>query len=85
MNIELMDQIYEFEFQLTDTQGLWLKTDASVYTALEVIKTGLICGKQVSRIKLFAINGEEGSACFIYDVAAAKSGNQPWSVECQAG
>ena len=71
--------IYEFEFQFPDS-NIWYKTDLQVSEALEVIKTGLLTNKPITKIKLFAITEDTSSMCFIYDVAAAKQGNQPWSL-----
>lgn len=79
----LLEQVYDFEFQFSDIK-CWLKIEATVTEVLEALKTGLIANKPFSKAKLFSITENEvGSAIFIYDVAAAKSGQQPWSVECQ--
>tara|TARA_R110000868_G_scaffold65453_3_gene195789 strand:+ start:296 stop:562 length:267 start_codon:yes stop_codon:yes gene_type:complete len=73
---------YEFDFQFVDISDMWLRTDVTVFEALECIKSGLLRNRAVSKIKLFAINidGDEGSASFVYDVIAAKQGNNPWSI-----
>ena len=70
---------YEFEFQYTDNP-LWVRADISIATAHKTILTGLLLNKAVSKVKLFTITEGEESVAFIYDVVAAKSGNQPWSL-----
>ena len=74
-----LNTIYEIEFQVP-SDSRWYKTDISVAESLEVIKTGLLSNKPVSKIKLFAITEGDSSANFIYDVVAAKQGSQPWSL-----
>ena len=71
---------YEFDFKFVEMPDMWLRTDVTVLEALECIKTGLLKNKAVSQIKLFAISGEECSISFVYDVVAAKQGNNPWSI-----
>jgi hypothetical protein len=71
---------YEFDFQFTDIPDMWLRADVTVTEALECIKTGLLKNRAVSRIKLFAINGDTCGVSFVYDVVAAKQGNNPWSL-----
>lgn len=71
--------VYEFEFLYTDNP-LWVRADISVATAYNTVLTGLLFNKAVSKIKLFAISEGEDSVSFVYDIAAAKSGNQPWSL-----
>lgn len=73
--------IYEFDFQFTEHPDLWVRTDITVEDALECLKTGLLKNSQVSRVKLFAINEGDVSVSFIYDITAAKSGNQPWTIQ----
>ena len=70
---------YEFEFQYTDNP-LWVRADISIAMAHKTILTGLLFNKAVSKVKLFTISEGEESVSFIYDVGAAKSGNQPWSL-----
>ena len=70
---------YEFEFQYTDNP-LWVRADISIAVAYKTILTGLLLNKAVSKVKLFTITEGEESVSFIYDVGAAKSGNQPWSL-----
>jgi hypothetical protein len=72
--------IYEFEFQFESQPTLWLRTDVTVQQALDCIKTGLLKNLAVARVKLFSISESNQSISFVYDIAAAKSGNIPWSL-----
>ena len=72
---------YEFDFQFEDKPGIWLRADVTVEEAFNAIKTGLLKNNPVSKINLFAITDKDKSVGFIYDVAAAKQGNQPWSLQ----
>lgn len=71
---------YEFDFQFVDKPNVWLRADVTVEEAFNAIKTGLLKNHQVSKINLFAITEGSQSVGFVYDVVAAKSGTQPWSV-----
>jgi hypothetical protein len=70
---------YEFEFQYTDNP-MWVRADISIAVAYKTMLTGLLLNKAVSKVKLFTITEGEESVSFIYDIGAAKSGNQPWSL-----
>ena len=76
---EMRQIIYEFEFQYTDNPR-WLRTDAPIGVAFTAIQTGLLGNKPISKIKLFTISEGMSSVSFIYDIAAAKQGNSPWSL-----
>jgi hypothetical protein len=78
VSLELLGLVYEFEFQFTDKPGLWVRTDVKVAEALECIKTGLLKNTPVARVKMFAISEGSLSVSFVYDIGAAKSGNNPW-------
>jgi len=78
---ELLGTIYKFEFQFVDVPDLWLTIDISVGDSLEAIKTGLVKNRPISKIKLFAINTDDDSIAFVYDVVAAKQGNTPWTLQ----
>ena len=58
-----------------------LKTNVTIPQSLEVLKTGLLDNKPVSKVRLFSIEQDGLSVTFIYDIQAAKSGSQPWSIE----
>lgn len=77
---ELLETTYSFEFEFTDLPGTWLSTTIEIQESLNAIKTGLLKNRSISKIKLFSILSDETSIYFIYDVTAAKSGNQPWSL-----
>jgi hypothetical protein len=77
---ELLGTVYSFECQFEALPSLWVSLDVTVEQALETIKTGLLHNKVVTKIKLFVINVESDSIGFIYDVVAAKTGNNPWSI-----
>jgi hypothetical protein len=78
---ELLGTVYKFEFQFVDVPDLWLTIDISVGDSLEAIKTGLVKNRPISKIKLFAINTDDDSIAFVYDVVAAKQGNTPWTLQ----
>ena len=78
---ELLGTVYSFDFQFVDVPNMWLSTDVTVEESLNAIKTGLLNNRPISKIKLFAISSGSDSICFIYDVVAAKQGNQPWSIQ----
>ena len=69
----------EFEFT-QESSTRFLRTDITIQQALDAINTGLLDNKPIGKIKLFAISEDDDSISFIYDVAAAKSGNNPWSL-----
>jgi len=71
---------YSFDFQFESHPNLWLSTEVTTIEALSCLKTGLLRNHVVTRVKVFSINGDGESETFIYDIAAAKSGNQPWSL-----
>jgi hypothetical protein len=77
---DIMNIQYEFDFQFADIPTMWLRTDVSVVQALDCIKTGLLDNRAVSKIKLFAISEGDNTVSFVYDVVAAKQGNNPWSL-----
>ena len=60
------------------------RVDASTWEILEALKTGLFRNQAVESVALFSISGDEEAQIFVYNIEAAKSGNQPWSVTCQA-
>lgn len=71
--------IYEFDFQYADN-SLWVRADVTVIQAFTAISTGLLHNKPITKIQLFAIIEGERSISFVYDVTAAKKGNNPWSL-----
>ena len=60
------------------------RVDATTWEILECLKTGLFRNQAVESVALFSISGEEEAQVFVYNIEAAKSGNQPWSLQCQA-
>jgi len=77
---EALGKVYEYDFQFTDIPGMWLRTDVTIQESMEVLKTGLLRNRPVSKIKMFAINGDGDSVSFVYDVIASKTGAFPWSL-----
>ena len=78
---ELGSTVYSFECQFEALPNLWVSLDVTVEQALDAIKTGLLHNKVVTKIKLFVINTPDSDTIgFIYDVVAAKQGNNPWSI-----
>ena len=73
---------YSYDFQFTDIPNMWLSTDVTVQEAFEVLRTGLLRNRPVSKIKMFAINDIDsgGSISFVYDVICSKTGAFPWSL-----
>lgn len=77
---EQLGTVYEFDFQFTDVPNFWLRTDVTIEESFNVLKTGLLRNKPVSKIKMFAINSDGSSVSFVYDVIASKTGAFPWSL-----
>lgn len=78
------DLIHEFEFQLTTLPGVWLKTDISTSQSLQAIKSGLLHNQSLSKIRLFTISDDDTTIHYVYDVVAAKQGNNPWSTQVES-
>jgi hypothetical protein len=76
----IIPQKFELEFQLQDTPNVWLKSDQPLSVHLETLKTGLLFNKPITKVKLFEVTDNNLVTCMIYDVNAAKSGGQPWSL-----
>ena len=79
--------MYEFEFKFVGTD-FFVKTDVTVAEGLDALKTGLLRNKAISEVKLFSVTGQEHDggimdAYHVYNVEAAKAGQQPWSVSWQ--
>ena len=76
---------YEVEFKLKGIPFI-TRTDTTTVEILECLKTGLFRNQPVESISLFSIASDDGeqSHTFVYNMEAAKSGNQPWSIKCQA-
>lgn len=74
---ELLGTVYEYDFQFTDIPGFWLRTDVTIQESFDVLKTGLLRNRPVSKIKMFAINSDGSSVSFVYDVIASKTGAFP--------
>jgi hypothetical protein len=72
--------VYSYDFQFTDMPGFWLSTDVTIQEAFEVLKTGLLRNKPISKVKMFAISSGDDSVSFIYDVIASKTGAFPWTL-----
>ena len=72
---------YSFDFQFVDKPNLWLSTDVTILEAFDVIRTGLFRNHPVAKIQMFAINADDTSVSFVYDVVGAKQGNFPWSLQ----
>lgn len=78
---ESTSTIYDIEVQFTAVPGIWAKFEITIKDALEVLKTGLYCNQPISKVKLFSVADEDDTpVCFVYDIAGAKSGTQPWSL-----
>lgn len=73
-------QLFELEFQFQDTPHVWLKVDQPLSTHLAALKTGLLFNKPITKVRLFEVTDSGQSVSMIYDVQAAKSGGQPWSL-----
>ena len=77
---ELGLTVYSYDFQFTDMPGFWLSTDVTIAEAFEVLKTGLLRNKPISKVKMFAISADDQSVSFVYDVIASKTGAFPWTL-----
>ena len=75
-----LNTIYEFDLQFTDVPNFWLRTDVKISEAFDVLKTGLLRNRPISKIKMFAINADGQSVSFVYDVICSKTGAFPWSL-----
>jgi hypothetical protein len=73
-------QKFELEFQFQDAPGIWLKSDQPLLVHLETLKTGLLFNKPITKMKLFEVADNNLTTSMVYDVAAAKSGGQPWAL-----
>lgn len=53
---------------------------------LEALKTGLFRNQPVESVTVASVQSDDETEnhMFVYNVEAAKSGNQPWSIKCQA-
>lgn len=76
--------MYEFEFKFSGTD-FFVKCDVSVQEGLDALKTGLLRNKAISEVKLFSVTGQEHDgasmdAYHVYNVEAAKAGQQPWGI-----
>lgn len=78
---ESLQTIYDIEVQFTAVPGIWAKFETTIEDALAVLKTGLYCNQSISKVKLFSVSDEDDTAVnFVYDIAGAKAGTQPWSL-----
>lgn len=76
-----LETVYEIEVQYELIPNQWVRLDVKIAEALEALKTGLLRNLAITRVKLFSITAKDSDAVsFVYDIAAAKSGNQPWSL-----
>lgn len=52
---------------------------------LEVLKTGLFRNQPVESVSICSVTSDDETQThlFVYNIEAAKSGNQPWSIKCQ--
>lgn len=60
--------------------------DTDSLEVMLTLKTGLFRNQPVESVVVAVVNSddEEQKQQFVYNVEAAKSGNQPWSLQCQA-
>ena len=75
--------IYEAEIKFK-ALPFTTRVDVSTWDMLECLKSGLYKNQAVESVSLFSIHGDEEAQIFVYNIEAAKSGQQPWSVICQA-
>ena len=68
------------EFRLEEFP-CFVSANITMLQAFECINSGLLHNKPVRQVKLYTVTGEEGnSISLVYDIAAAKSGSNPWSM-----